>query len=182
VSQDTDGRMDVYEWERDGTHGCDQEAGCISLLSGGRGPTASWLIGSSRSGNDVFMITRTQLTQEDGNEFYDVYDARVNGGHPASPVCTGTGCQGLPAPPPTFATPASVTYEGIGNFPPPATSAIGVRASAKPHGLTRAQKLERALRACGRQPRKRRASCRAAAKRQFGAQARKTTKSATGRK
>ena len=36
-------------------------------------------------------------------------------------ACTGSGCQGVPAAPPIFATPASVTFAGVGNFVPPAS-------------------------------------------------------------
>jgi len=37
----------------------------------------------------------------------------------AEPVCTGSGCQGVPGAPPIFSTPSSVTFNGIGNFPAP---------------------------------------------------------------
>jgi len=80
---------------------------------------------SSASGNDVFMITRAELTQQDQGETYEVYDARVGASEPPSgPVCTGTGCQGLPAGPPLFATPSSVTFNGVGNFPPSSSSSV----------------------------------------------------------
>ncbi len=35
VSQDTNGKLDVYEWERDGAGGCRESDGCVYLLSGG---------------------------------------------------------------------------------------------------------------------------------------------------
>ncbi|MGH9447518.1 MAG: hypothetical protein ACRD3O_17580, partial [Terriglobia bacterium] len=121
VPADTNGKPDVYEWERDGVGSCEEAAGCIYLLSGGTSTAASWLIGVSGSGNDVFMVSRANLTPEADNETYKVFDARVDGVQPVEPpACTGTGCQGLPAPPPTFATPASETFEGVGNFAPAA--------------------------------------------------------------
>jgi hypothetical protein len=121
VPQDTNGWIDVYEWERDGTGSCTSSGGCIYLLSGGVDRENSYLIGPSASGDDVFFISRAQLTPADhGNDDSVVYDARVNGYQPpAPPLCSGTGCQGVPPPPPIFATPASVTFNGAGNFSPP---------------------------------------------------------------
>ncbi len=56
VSGDTNEAQDVYEWERDGTGSCREEAGCDYLLSGGTSNSASWLLGASASGDDVFVI------------------------------------------------------------------------------------------------------------------------------
>jgi hypothetical protein len=85
----------VYEWERDGVGSCREEAGCDYLLSGGTSKSASWLLGASANGDDVFIITTAQLTPEDQNEDYNVFDARVGGVRPASPpVCSGTGVSG----------------------------------------------------------------------------------------
>jgi hypothetical protein len=145
VSQDTNGKVDVYEWEHEGTGSCEpgdgENGGCIYLLSGGTSETGSWLAGASTNGSDVFMVTRAQLVAADGNDADDLYDARVEGVVPiAPPACTGTGCQGVPAPPPPFATPASVTFEGPGNFapvpPPPATKVVS-KAVKCPKGLVR---------------------------------------------
>ncbi len=122
VGRDQNGTLDVYEWERDGEGSCGQADGCVYLISGGTGPqtNASYLLDASESGEDVFFATRSQLLAEDTNEGMDVYDARVGAtSPPAESQCTGTGCQGVPPAPPTFATPASVTFNGIGNFPPP---------------------------------------------------------------
>ena len=95
--------------------------GAWSLLLTVGAPNGSWLIGSSLTGDDVFLATRAQLVAEDQNENYDLYDAHVGAGKPlAEPACTGTGCQGVPSAPPAFATPASVTFSGLGNLTPPA--------------------------------------------------------------
>ena len=185
TADDTDGRQDVYEWEREGTGTCTKEAavngGCVYLLSGGSSKSDSWLMGASASGNDAFIITRAQLAPEDQNGDLDVYDARVDGVQRVSaPACTGTGCQGVPAPPPTFATPPSVTYTGVGNFLSPAP----VKAVAKPKskGLTPAQKRAKALEACRKyRPGKRRRSCEAQVKKRYAAKL-NTKKSAKGRK
>ena len=168
VAQDTNGVQDVYEWEKVGVGTCTSatavDGGCVYLLSGGVDKTDSVLIGASESGEDVFIATRAQLAPEDRNENFDLYDARVGGVRPvASPVCTGTGCQGVPAPPPTFATPPSVTFAGVGNFPAPAA-----KAKTKAKVLTTAQKLGAALRTCKKhKQRKRRASCEARAHKRY---------------
>lgn len=122
VAQDTNGKQDVYEWERDGSGSCHEVAGCVYLLSGGTNGHASWLLDASESGNDVFIISRAELVPGDPYDSLDVYDARVGGvAPPTPPECSGTGCQGVPAAPPIFATPASVTFNGVGNFPPAPT-------------------------------------------------------------
>ena len=136
VAQDTNGKQDVYEWEREGSGSCTSatavNGGCVYLLSGGTS-LDSWFIGASASGDDAFVVTRTQLVPEDQNDAFDLYDARVGGTIPPSPpACTGTGCQGVPAPAPTFATPPSVTFTGVGNFPPPVPARAVVKAKAKP--------------------------------------------------
>jgi hypothetical protein len=176
VPQDTNGRTtDVYEWERDGSGSCTRSPGCIYLLSDGTSPEGSYLIGSSTSGNDVFITTRGKLLPEDENENVDVYDVRVGAVYPpAPPKCTGAGCQGVPSAPPIFATPPSVTYNGVGNFEAArASSPAGVK--AKPP--TRAQRLASALRKCKKVPRKKRAACQRQAARKYGTKTRKTPSS-----
>jgi hypothetical protein len=169
VSRDVNGVEDVYEWERDGSGECREASGCVYLISDGReGP--AHLIGASANGNDVFMVTRQRLSPTDGNENVDLYDARVDGVLPVSPpVCSGTACQGLPTPPPVFATPASVTFDGVGNFAPTTTTKTGVVKTKKAKSLTRAQKLSRALKSCHKQRTEgRRATCERRAHRQYG--------------
>ena len=133
--QATNGWLDVYEWERYGTGSCEQAQGCIFLLSSGSDPENSYLVDASANGNDVFIITRAQLVAQDRNDLDDVYDVRVDGVRAGVvPECSGTDCQGVPSAPPIFATPASVTFEGIGNFaaPLPATHSGSAKArSAK---------------------------------------------------
>ncbi len=132
VSQDTNGKLDVYEWERDGVGSCREGEGCLYLLSGGTSSSSSWFLGASASGDDAFVISRADLTGTAGYEGFAVYDARVGGVQPvASPVCTGSGCQGVPPAAPIFATPASVTFAGVGNFPPPTSAKVVVKSKAK---------------------------------------------------
>jgi hypothetical protein len=124
VPQDINGWLDVYEWQRSGSGGCEASEGCVHLLSGGTSAQESFFIDASESGNDVFLVTRAKLVSSDDNELFDLYDARVGGYVPPTPpACTGTGCQGIPGAPPIFATPSSVTFEGVGNFAAPTTEA-----------------------------------------------------------
>jgi hypothetical protein len=170
VSQDTNGKQDVYEWELDGAGSCRETDGCIYLLSGGTGSSASWLLDASSSGNDVFIISRTELVPGDPYDSFDVYDARVGGVQPpAAPACSGTGCQGVPPGPPIFATPASVTFDGVGNFPAPSEAAGSGKGMAKAKPLTRAQKLASALKVCRKQLRRKRTSCERRARKRYGA-------------
>lgn len=169
VWQDINGGSDVYEWERHDNGGCSEPSGCVRLLSNGReGPAG--LIDASASGNDVFMVTRQRLSPLDVNENVDVYDARVDGVEPVTPpLCSGTGCQGVPSPPLVFATPASVTFAGVGNFAGSSTANKGTVTKSKPKPLTRAQKLTRGLRKCRaiRSKRKRR-GCEANVRKKYG--------------
>ncbi len=136
VPQDTNGAQDVYEWEREGSGSCvagsGANGGCLYLLSSGSSTEDSFLVGSSASGEDVFMVTRSKLVPEDGDEAYNLFDVRVGGVRPVEETaCTGTGCQGVPAAPPTFATPPSVTFDGVGNFAPSNISAGPSQAKRK---------------------------------------------------
>ncbi len=174
VSQDTNGKLDVYEWERDGAGSCRESEGCVYLLSGGTSSSSSWFLGASASGDDAFVISRADLTGTAGYEGFAVYDARVGGVQPvASPVCTGSGCQGVPPAAPIFATPASVTFAGVGNFPEPSTATPPKSKPRSKGKLTsksvRARKLAGALRACGRRRGRARSVCVARARRRYGA-------------
>jgi hypothetical protein len=180
VPQDTNGQRDVYEWERDGVGSCQQtpgeapseaigkrQNGCVYLLSGGSSPAASTLIDASADGSDVFVVSRAPLTPEAvGDDADHVYDISVGGQMLTAPACSGTGCQGVPAAPPVFATPASATFSGVGNFPPPAKSTV----KPKVKRLTVAQKRAKAVRSCrAKRDRRRRVACEAQARRRYGA-------------
>jgi hypothetical protein len=119
VPHDGNGKMDVYEWERDGSGSCTRAGGCLYLISGGTSSHNSHFVDASESGDDVFFITDAELVPADRGEYTQLYDARVGASEPLAPTaCTGTGCQGVPPAPPIFATPSSVTFSGVGNFPP----------------------------------------------------------------
>jgi hypothetical protein len=120
VPQDVNEEQDVYEWVRPGTGGCTESSGCVYLLSGGTSIGQSSFLDASKSGEDVFIVTRANLDGTDEDTAFDAYDVRLGAQHPpAEPACSGTGCQGIPSAPPIFATPSSVTFEGVGNFAPP---------------------------------------------------------------
>jgi hypothetical protein len=167
VPSDRNGKQDVYEWEREGSGTCAAQTpprlnhGCVFLLSGGASSSPSYLIDADDTGDNVFFEHLGPLGQvsapEDHNE---LYDARVNGGFPqSSQFCTGTGCQSVPPAPPSFATPASATFAGTGNFPP-APPVKSVTPKQKTAAQVRAGRLANALRACKKdRPKKARTSC-----------------------
>jgi NHL repeat len=163
VSQDENGREDVYEWERDGSGSCTRAAGCLYLLSGGTSTDNSTFVDASENGSDVFIMTRAELVPKDHGEVREIYDVRV-GALPelTPPVCTGSGCQGAPGAPPIFSTPSSATFNGIGNFPPPPPSPVKLE--------TRTQKLAKALKACRKDRAKRkRTVCEKTARKKYRA-------------
>ncbi len=176
VPQDTNGEQDVYEWEEDGRGSCRVAAGCVGLISSGTNSEASAFLDASADGDDVFFLTESRLVAQDTDNLLDVYDARaphVPGeavGSPAavpvSPSCNnGDSCKPPPsAQPAIFGAPASATFTGAGNV----TASSGSVAQLKSKPLTRAQKLSKALAACGRKRKARRASCRAQARKRYG--------------
>ncbi len=132
VPQDTNGLLDAYEWEENNAGTCRESQGCIYLLSGGTDPEDSYLIGASADGDDVFFASRADLVAQDRTDDEVVYDAHAGGVQPPEPVvCAGAGCQGVPPAPPIFATPASVTFNGVGNYPPPSSSSTTKKTAKK---------------------------------------------------
>ena len=149
--------LDVYEWEAEGSGGCELAQGCTYMLSTGEDIGPSTLLGVSRDGSNVFYATPAQLVQQDTDELPDIYDARVDGGFaPPAPTVECTSCQGVGSPPLLFNVPASGTFMGPGN---PGPSGVP----------TRAQELARALKACRKErPKRKRAACERRAKKQYG--------------
>jgi hypothetical protein len=84
VPKDINGVRDVYEWN----------AGKISLISAGTGPSGSRYLDNTLSGRDVFFATADDLSPDDTDGGYDVYDATSEGGGSEGGVrhCPG-GCQ-----------------------------------------------------------------------------------------
>jgi hypothetical protein len=113
VPQDTNGRLDAYEY--------DVASGTSHLLSDGRDPSDSYFMSASPSGNDAFLLTRGQLVRGDTDNNYDLYDARVGGGFPdpapPPPACTGDGCRPPESAPPATVTPGTGPITDDGNLP-----------------------------------------------------------------
>lgn len=120
LPSDTNGRVDVYEFEDGG----------LSLISTGTsafeppGGGGGIFKGASESGDDVFFESTQQLVSQDTAEnVIVVYDARVGGGFPAvsspPPCTTADACRVPVAPlPSVFGAPASATFSGAGNLAP----------------------------------------------------------------
>jgi hypothetical protein len=182
VPQDVNGNEDVYEFEPEGVAGCSassatfdrRSGGCVSLISSGTSPEESGFMDASVGGGDVFFLTVSRLTSQDYDTAYDVYDAHVCSiaapcaAPPAAlpPCSTDDSCKAAPSPQPsTFGAPASATFAGAGNVS--GSSSSGVR----PKSLTTAQKFARALRACARKPKRKRARCKKQAGKRYGTRA-----------
>jgi hypothetical protein len=121
VGAQTSPSSDIYEWRAEGVNGCAQLAGCVALISGGRGGYKALLLGSADEGKDVYIYTREQLGPRDVDTAGDVYDVRV-GGTPAGPVvrpteCEANSCSVVPGSPVDL-TPASFSFAGVGNVSP----------------------------------------------------------------
>ena len=109
VSQATNGKRDVYEWENGHTY----------LLSSGSASENSYYLDNSESGGDVFFATSAGLVPNDTDDAYDVYDARIprpgDTTPPEVPPCKGSVCQGPPSTPELLGAPPSETFSGPGN-------------------------------------------------------------------
>jgi hypothetical protein len=134
--RDTNGRQDVYEFEREGVGGCtassdtfiNASGGCLYLISSGGSGDQSFFLDASAGGRDVFISTRERLFAADEDERYDVYDARVGGGFPPPPspppICAGEACRPAQAAP-SISLPASAGFVGDGNARPRRPRACG---------------------------------------------------------
>lgn len=94
---DVDGKLDVYEWQAKGTGGCEREAGCLRLISGGHSGAPDYLYAIAPGGHDVFFESGDLLAAPDVDPTPSIYDARVDGGFPMPPTppgeCLGESCQ-----------------------------------------------------------------------------------------
>jgi hypothetical protein len=96
VSNDSDGRRDVYQWEDEGVGSCTQAGGCVRLISSSQSQRGEYLWAVSPSGNDVFFLSSDLLVGADVDETPSIYDARVQGGFAEAQVrgeCLGEACQ-----------------------------------------------------------------------------------------
>jgi DNA-binding beta-propeller fold protein YncE len=180
VPPDVNGRADVYQYEPLGIGGCtaaletfsEASGGCVALISSGTSGEESAFLDASASGGDAFFLTASRLAPQDYDTALDIYDAHectgaspCLGGLPVTrpPCATGEACKGAPSTQPARSAPSgSATFSGPGNLHP---------GTSKPRPPTRAKLLARALRACKKKPRRRRAACEALARRRYGAKA-----------
>jgi hypothetical protein len=128
--------QNIYEWEQQGTGGCTEPSGCVTLLSDGKevveggkiNVNSAELLGTDAGGKNVFIAAADPLTWQDTDSQRDYYDLRIEGGFmpPAEVVpcggddCKGTGTQAAAAPPP-----ATPSVNGPGNVKPPAKCGKG---------------------------------------------------------
>jgi hypothetical protein len=124
--RDTNGLLDVYQWEAPGTGSCKESSpgfspsngGCLGLISTGQAAQDARFHDASPNGSDVFFSTIESLLGQDYG-LIDVYDARIGGGFPEPPPppveCEGENCQHPPGAP-EYTTPSSLLSDGPGNL------------------------------------------------------------------
>jgi WD40-like Beta Propeller Repeat len=193
VSQDTNGKEDVYEYEPEGVGSCgagvssgsvaykpahafhgpegagEEPAGCVSLISSGSSDKESAFLDASENGEDVFFLTSAPLVGEDYDASYDVYDAHVCSTQaPCNPASTA-------GPPPCSSTASCQPNPvGVTGSEAPLTSIFQGPGNPKPAAVqqtaapSRAQRLAAALRVCAKKPRSKRAACVKLARRHYG--------------
>jgi hypothetical protein len=205
VPADTNRKEDVYEYEPEGaaagqcsastqsgaevyvsapevnaeaTGGSPLTHGCVGLLSSGTSNEESIFLDASENGENVFLLTQSQLSAKDQDHAFDVYDAHV---------CSAS----VPCPteslsvPPVCSTPESCRHEV--SAPPP----VGALASeviagggesttvlnTAPKAPTNAEKLATALKACKKlKAGKKRTACEGQAVDRYGTNAQKLTR------
>ena len=176
------GVEDVYQYEPEGLGSCARDGGCVVLISAGTSTVDSNFLAADSTGQNVFFTTRDQLSPRDHDEQLDLYDARENGGiasesETVRSACHGEACQSPPVAS-NESTPGSAAFEGAGNV---ATSAA-LTVKSKPKSLTRAQGLAKALKACRGKPKKKRPACEKAARKRYGAPAKRAVANHKGGK
>jgi hypothetical protein len=179
VPQDTNRKEDVYEYEPAGQGTCTLTSGCVALISSGTSAQESAFLDASTSGNDVFFLTAQQLVAQDHDTNFDVYDARVCS--EASPCLTSPAASPRPcessesckpassSQPPPIVPSGTAALSGAGNtISPLSTQGALPFKHTMTKGLTRAQRLALALKACRKQPKRKRPACNSRARRAYG--------------
>jgi hypothetical protein len=162
VPADSNGNMDVYEFEPDHVGGCTLGFGCVGLMSSGESGEESAFVDASSNGDDVFFLTASQLTKSDDDSALDLYDAHVcsdaapcPAGETTSPeACDSSDSCREPAPPVATSGPlATEAASGPGNFhaSPQSTKPALVKPKAKK--CPKGEKLSHGK--CKRKPSKR---------------------------
>jgi hypothetical protein len=121
--------------------------GHVHLISDGRdrgglpyGLPGSVVDGVSPDGQDIFVASHDALVPQDTDGIVDIYDARIDGGFPASGAvpCDGEACRASLASPPVAQTPASSLFFGPSNpKPAPARPAVRTRKRCRAHQVLR---------------------------------------------
>ncbi len=181
----TVGVENVYEYEQQGVGTCSEantEGGCVSLISSGESEHESAFLDASENGEDVYFLTEQELTAQDSDTEFDIYDARVcklagsepcaTAPQPPGAPCAGETCK-APAPaPPTFEVPASASTGGTGNITA-SHSVLASKVVQKPK-LTTGQLLAKALKACKKDKKKsKRVACEKQAHKRYHVPAKK---------
>ncbi len=191
VPQDVNGAMDVYEWEREGSNGCEAPSagkaasatyspvteGCVYLLSSGLGKEVpnnngiadgTHLEGASENLNDVYIQTSESLLPGLDNAS-KLYDVRVDGGFPYTVPTVGCEAEQCTAAGGEAATPVAAGTESVAGS---GEVTRRVRAHEKQVVSARRRRLKHALRLCRRRKNsRRRQACERAARRRYGAKA-----------
>jgi hypothetical protein len=153
------------------------EDGQLHLLSSGTAEAPSYFYEASADGGDVYLITQQALVSGAGSAELAIFDAKVDGGFPASSAtstepCSGEACAGTQSIAPRLPAISSTSTIGSGNLGP----AIAKPAATK--SLTSAQKLAKALKSCRtKRAKHKRAVCETQARKRYGTHARKSAES-----
>jgi hypothetical protein len=175
------GVENVYEYEPQGIGSCEQDGGCVALISSGTSEHESAFLDAGESGDNVFFLSGAELVAQETESGDDIYDARSCGTPetgaclPAAkiraPECTGEECRPAVSGQPSFELPPSFVSGPSSPGEHPVAPANKKKAAPKP--LTRAQKLAAALKTCHRlKPKKRRLACERKARKAYGAKVR----------
>lgn len=211
VPQDTNGAMDVYEWEQEDTEGCsvgslklanlkessaysEVDHGCLYLLTSGVGeevPTTfgstdgTHLVGASEGLKDIYVQTPEQLLPGLDNAEH-IYDIRTDGGFQytqESKGCEPGLCRTESSTPPSVETPASIGFNGAGNLTPSSTvTSKTVTPKKRTAGQVRTEKLKKALKVCRAKPKGKRRACEATARKRYAVKSKRAIKSIRGGK
>jgi hypothetical protein len=152
------GVSNVYEYEE----------GQLRLLSSGTAEASSYFYEASSDGGDVYLITAQALALGSSSAELAIFDAKVNGGFPASPSttsepCSGESCSGPQSIAPHLPAISSASTSGSGNLEPAVSKPAATRS------LTGAQKLAKALKACrAKRSKHKRSVCESQARKRYG--------------
>jgi WD40-like Beta Propeller Repeat len=171
VPQDTDGTVDVYEYEppQNGesaaSDDCSESSatfsaaaeGCIDLVSGGDSSSESVFVDASENGDDVFFETAAKLAGSDVDTAYDVYDAH-SCGVGASWTCPAAPAEGVVSCESAGTCKAGVASSGGGVDVLASEALEGLGNLTKPPAESKKQPKKKPA-ACARGKRRRKGKC-----------------------